>query len=156
MAKNKSVENVAIESENDNPVANHGFLSKEVRDDMIARLEKWGVDTKNLTDDDLLKALTHQVENAQNQVVKNEAEGIEQKLNHYASGSHLSKSLLKKLFFMNVPKIYLDLFNDQDEKLIEEKNGIYQGPEIWTKIRTSGIRPIKSTQEIYKDRSIIG
>lgn len=129
------------------PEVKDTFLPEVARAKYISQLEELGIENAaQLSDGDLLSKLSDMLARTHEQVVKGGAKTLTQKLVQYGDGSLIKdKEFLERLLKLNVFKIYLRLFRDQDKELSDD--------QIWERIRASGINPLP-TKEVVKERAV--
>ena len=124
------------------------WLADDTRTSILHRLEKLGVDTKDLSDEDIVKKMMEIEMDASERLAKSEASKALVPLNLYAQteGCRIkNKELIERLYNLGVPAIWLPEFTDEDIKLDKR--------EIWKKVQKSPIRQIYEVKEIFQDRS---
>jgi len=118
------------------------------RDSYIKTLEDLGVETKGLTDEQLLFKVVSELNKTNSKLISATADKEIKSVGRYTVGvTHKieDKEFILRLFNLNVPNFYLHLFEDKDA-LLEDK-------EIWGRINKSKINPFKSVKEIIESRN---
>jgi hypothetical protein len=122
------------------------FMSDEAREEIQEALQKSGVAIADLGDEELVKKMTQIMNEEFERRVKLETEKAITPLNFYASDTKMKdKAFIERLYKMNVPRVFLKAFTDEDTKL--------ENQDIWRKVRESGITQLDDVHEIFKDRS---
>lgn len=117
------------------------------REDNIAKLKELGIDTKGLSDDELLfKAVTElnkinsrlatTIATAEMEDYKKYSQSIDHKIK--------DKDLIIRLMKLNVPNFYLHLFRDEDKEKTDK--------DLWLIVSKSRINPFSTPQDIFKQR----
>jgi hypothetical protein len=130
-----------------NPPKKNPFMPDELRCTLIDQLVAMGVDPKEFSDDELIKKTSEVLSDESSKRLKLETEKAIIPLNIYCNETHLkNKELLQRLFNLNVPHMFLRIFEDEDIKLKDD--------EIWAKVRKSNVRQIEDPKEIFKNRTV--
>lgn len=122
-------------------------LPKESRELLREKLKHIGIDTQGLSDAELIEKVAFQAGDLFDHKVKTtiQASDLKMILEAYAYDTLLKdQEFLEELYHLNVPKIYLQLFRDQDKTL--------EARQIWERIRSSNIRPESKVNEIFRQK----
>lgn len=128
------------------------FKEKEAkklrRDSYIKTLEDLGVETKGLSDEDLLFKVVSELNKTNSKLASAQAEKEIKGISRYTVGiTHKLKNeeFIARLFNLNVPNFYLHLFDDEEKDISDA--------DVWKKIKESKINPFKSIKEIIESRN---
>lgn len=118
-------------------------IKKQSREDFLKQAEDLGIETKGLTDEQLLFKVITELNKANSQIATVMAKNDEKSVKKYLSGIQTDikdEEFLIRLMNLNVPSFYLHLFKDDD---MQKKDS-----EIWAIINKSGINPFSSIGDI--------
>jgi DNA-binding transcriptional ArsR family regulator len=122
------------------------FLPEETRIELMEQLEKVGINPTEMSDGEMIKAVAKVANDEVEKNIRYNADKTVMGLNSYSVDTHLrDKELIKRLFMLNVPQIYLPAFEDSDMKLTDR--------EIWEVVQKSGIVQISDPKEINQERT---
>jgi len=123
------------------------FLPDETRIELMEQLEKSGINPSEMTDTDLIKNVAKVANEEMEKNLRHQTDQAVVGLNYYSMDTHLrNKELIKRLYMMNVPKVFLAAFKDEDMK--------FDDKEIWEIVQKSGILQISDPKEINRERTI--
>lgn len=120
------------------------YLSEDMRVHLKTQLDDAGINSDGLSDEEIVKSLSklfnEEKEKRKNAEVTREV--ID--LNMYISGIDLNKELVERFYRMNIPKIFLKIFNDKDAELTDR--------QVWEKIHVCDVRQVPRIADFYKTR----
>lgn len=125
------------------------LLNDAARNQIIKKLQAFGLTTDKLNDQELLDALSTYAEQMTSKAISRETDELSNHLEYYAEGTLLTDmEFIEQLFKWSVPKNYLLA----EYNLIRNEDKVLSKDDLWTKIRYSGIRPYDDYKEILKPR----
>jgi hypothetical protein len=120
-------------------------VKKSTREDSLKMAEELGIETKGLSDEQLLFKVITELNKANSQLATSLAENETRSLKKYISGIETKvkdEEFLTRMMNLNIPNFYLHIFSDDDAKKTDK--------ELWTMINKSGINPFSSIKEMLE------
>lgn len=117
------------------------------REECIRMLTDLGVETKGLSDDDLIFKVVTELNKTNSLLAKQQSEKEISNLDKYVLGiKHKIKDseFILRLMNLNIPSYYLHLFRDEDKELTNK--------ELWAIVNHSGINPFKNRIDLFETR----
>lgn len=122
------------------------FLPEETRIELMEQLEKSGIKPEDMTDGELIKNVAKVANDEMEKNIRYQTDKTVIGLNEYSVDTHLrNKELIKRLFMLSVPQIYLPAFKDEDMRLDDK--------EIWAVVQKSGILQMSDPKDINAERT---
>lgn len=115
------------------------------RDECVAQLKEMGIETKGLSEEELLLKVTGELNKVNSRLAATIATSEIEDYKKYSSPVEhkiKDKDLIIRLMKLNIPNFYLHLFIDKD--------GAKSDKELWKIVNESKINPFTDVKEIFR------
>ena len=116
---------------------------KPNREEFLKQAQELGIDTKDLTDEQLLFKVITELNKTSSQLAASMSSNDTRTLKKYLSGIETNvtdEDFLFRMMNLNIPSYYLHLFNNDDAAKKDK--------DLWAVVNKSGINPFSSLKEL--------